>query len=136
MNAQEIIDTIRETTTDKNSIADALMDGEALLAIGVTDADQQEVELALEIVMQAPTYTLAFNGDLMVACIPDGADMQSALDNYDDVLYVSDVAITTGVTLTNTMPDDESSIIHSGHECGWLTNANGSVSYDYAIKQV
>lgn len=46
MNAQEIIDTIRETTTDLRDILAALEDGAALAAIGVTNSDQEEVEEA------------------------------------------------------------------------------------------
>lgn len=46
MNAQAIIDTIRETRPDMQGILDALEDGAALAAIGVTDADQEEVEEA------------------------------------------------------------------------------------------
>ena len=43
MTAKEIIDAIREVTADKQAILDALCDGEALAAIGVTDADQEAV---------------------------------------------------------------------------------------------
>lgn len=48
MTAKEIIDAIREITTDKQAMLDALCDGEALAAIGVTDADQAAVEEAFE----------------------------------------------------------------------------------------
>ena len=53
MKAYEIIDTIRETTTDMQGILDALEDGAALAAIGVTDADQAEVEEAYAEIKEA-----------------------------------------------------------------------------------
>lgn len=46
MNAQQIIEAIRETTTDLSDIKAALEDGTALAAIGVTDDDQEAVEEA------------------------------------------------------------------------------------------
>lgn len=50
MNATEILQAIREVTADKQAILDALCDGEALAAIGVTDADQEAVEEAYDII--------------------------------------------------------------------------------------
>ena len=46
MNAQQIIEAIRETTTDARNILAALEDGAALAALGVTDDDQEAVEEA------------------------------------------------------------------------------------------
>lgn len=51
--AQQIIDLIRSETqgvTDKG-IADALLDGEALRALGITDEDQSAVEEAYSLVL-------------------------------------------------------------------------------------
>lgn len=53
MNAQEILSAIRETATDKQSILEALCDGAALAAIGVTDEDQDEVEEAYDITLKS-----------------------------------------------------------------------------------
>ena len=50
MNAQQILDAIREFNTDKQAMLDALCDGAALEAIGVTDDDQEAVEEAYQIV--------------------------------------------------------------------------------------
>ena len=50
MTATEILQAIREVTTDKQAMLDALCDGAALDAIGVTDADQEAVEEAYDII--------------------------------------------------------------------------------------
>lgn len=50
MTAADIIKAIRVTTSNKQYILDALCDGEALAAIGVTDADQDAVEEAYDII--------------------------------------------------------------------------------------
>jgi len=46
MNAQQVIAIIKEETDDLQSIIYALEDGEYLVSIGVTDADQEAVEEA------------------------------------------------------------------------------------------
>ena len=46
MQAQDIIESIRTTTTNLTEIIDVLEDGSSLLAIGVTDEDQEAVEEA------------------------------------------------------------------------------------------
>ena len=54
MNAQDIIQAIREEGADsKQAIIDALCDGAALLALGITDKDQAAVEEAFAIVQAA-----------------------------------------------------------------------------------
>lgn len=58
MNAAQIIEAIKETTADKKGIIDALNDGEALAAIGVTDADQEAVEEAHAIADSMITWTI------------------------------------------------------------------------------
>ena len=51
MNAQEIISIIREAgAKESQSILDALCDGAALLALGITDDDQEAVEEAFALV--------------------------------------------------------------------------------------
>lgn len=51
MNAQEIISAIRDAgAKDSQSILDVLCDGAALLAMGITDDDQEAVEEAWEII--------------------------------------------------------------------------------------
>lgn len=53
MNAQEIISAIIEDgATDSQSILDALCDGAALAALGITDEDQDAVEQAFSEVKQ------------------------------------------------------------------------------------
>ena len=55
MNAQDIITLIREAgATDRQSMLDALCDGAALAALGITDADQEAVEEAYEQVRRLP----------------------------------------------------------------------------------
>ena len=54
MNAQEIIQAIRDTGAESTqAILDALCDGEALMALGITDEDQEAVEEAFAITKAA-----------------------------------------------------------------------------------
>ena len=60
MNAQQIIDLIRNAGAEDNqSILYTLEDGAALLALGITDADQEAVEEAHEISNNARIYSEA-----------------------------------------------------------------------------
>lgn len=67
MKTFEIIETIRETTTDLTGILDALEDGEALAAIGVTDADRMAVEEAhaeIKELIKEYAHNAAENGEV------------------------------------------------------------------------
>lgn len=81
------------------------------------------------------TYTIAMDGDMLIACIPDGEDLDAAIlmqtDAADCPLTAS--AVYTGLTLTDDEPEDRSRIVYSGHEMGWLTEEDGTPR-DYAIR--
>jgi hypothetical protein len=95
MNAQEIISAIREAgAKESQSILDALCDGAALLAMGVTtDDDQDAVEEALEIVKgqrvvnQALSIT-ATTSDIELEDIPYNDMRREARERRDDAAAV------------------------------------------------
>lgn len=80
MNAQEIIAAIiEEGATDSQSILDALCDGAALAAIGITDDDKDAVEEACSTVQRQQRVEVAFD----ISASTDDAEIESAIGYCD-----------------------------------------------------
>jgi len=61
MNQDQIIELLREATNhDMKRMLDVLQDGQALLALGITDNDIESVECAYAIINQALNYRYAW----------------------------------------------------------------------------
>lgn len=85
-------------------------------------------------------YTVAIDSsaNLLAACVPDGdnAGLAKELAEYRATSspgHVEKIDIISGVTLTDTLPDECEEIVWQGHSGGWLTDADG-VTYEYGVK--
>lgn len=79
-------------------------------------------------------YDLAFFGDLLIACVPHGADIMEAVRSECRTAGIDfeEPTIIQNVLLTDN-PEDDAEIIYSGTQMGWLTDEDGR-SYTYAVK--
>lgn len=83
------------------------------------------------------TYTIALYDGLLVACIPDGADLELALQDEERRARATfnrdGVSTHCGLALTDE-PNAEDDVVYSGYALGMLTDANG-VTYEYAVRR-
>lgn len=81
------------------------------------------------------TYTIATTSEgMLVACVPDGSDVDAAIEKMADECGVGDfgdVALTEGVTLTDEEIDGDVTV-YSGSQMGWLSDSAG-VNYMHAV---
>ena len=80
-------------------------------------------------------YDLAFFGDLLVACVPHGADIMDAVRSECRTAGIDfeEPTIITRVALTDS-PDEADEVVYSGTRMGWLTDESGR-SYRYAVQR-
>lgn len=91
MNATQIIETIRAEVMNDQAVIDALNDGAALAALGITDADQEAVEDALAIMTGgamelANGKTITLSGGFITAEWEDGEPADLHHDHARDLL--------------------------------------------------
>jgi len=81
------------------------------------------------------TYDLAFIGDLLMATVPHGGDIQAAVREECGKAGVEFEApnVIEGVILTDE-PTEDDEIIHEGPDRGWLWDENGT-TFKYAVKR-
>lgn len=83
------------------------------------------------------TYTIALAGDLLIACVPEGGDIDAAIKAGSDAagidIAADDLTFVSGVTLTDQVEDGDK-VIYSGFSCGWLLDMDGK-AYEYAVKR-
>jgi hypothetical protein len=80
------------------------------------------------------TYTIAMWNDALVACIPDGQDVNSAVAAEAKKANIPEMTATkvvSGLTLTDTEEDGDD-VIYSGVAMGWLSDEAGR-TYKYAV---
>lgn len=81
------------------------------------------------------TYTIATTSDgMLVACVQDGQDVDSAIEKMAYECGVEDfgnVTLTEGVTLTDEEIDGDVNV-YSGSDMGWLSDSAG-VNYMHAV---
>jgi len=80
-------------------------------------------------------YDLAFFGDVLVACIPHGSDMDAAIDAECSKAAIDrqKPEVISGVYLTEE-PLDTDEVVYSGHQMGWLIDKSGE-TFRYAVKR-
>jgi hypothetical protein len=81
-------------------------------------------------------YTIVMAGDVLVASVPDGSDVDAEITAEENRAGVEfeNVYCHSGLELVNTVePDDE--IMYSGSEMGWLRDENGN-HFKYAVRRV
>lgn len=84
------------------------------------------------------TYTIAFTGDMLIATVPDGANIDAAVREYEAEVggdcVISDYETEEGLTLTDDEPDDRDRIIWNakGGHGGFLMV--GDAIYNYAVR--
>ena len=84
------------------------------------------------------TYTIAYGHDLLLACVPDGVNLQAALAREAkqaavDPADFGEVTTIAGLHLTD-QPLDGDEVVHRGHSTGWLSDEAGR-TYDYAVRR-
>lgn len=85
------------------------------------------------------TFTIAYTTDsgVLLACVPDGADIEAAVAREMEKIGSSDdtpdYTVARGLTLTDEFKDTDRTI-YSGYAMGWLTDEN-AVAYKYAVRR-
>lgn len=82
------------------------------------------------------TYTIAMWNDLLIAVIPDGADLEAAIAAEREKAATPEMTATathSGLTLTDD-PESDDDIVYSGYKMGWLTDETGK-SFYYAVRR-
>lgn len=89
------------------------------------------------------TYTIALDGDVLMATAPDGnesmmavrlADTLSAFTDDRDAIH-DRITYVDGLTLYRSIEDaedDGAEVIYSGTDMGWLEDENGETGYQAA----
>jgi hypothetical protein len=89
--------------------------------------------------MTTKTYTVAHTRDSLIAIVPDGGDIQGAIDseleNYvvPEELDPDEIEVETGMVLTDD-PEDDDYIKWTGHETGEISDENGT-RYRYIVRR-
>lgn len=80
-------------------------------------------------------YDIAFIGELLMATVPHGGDIQAAVREECGKAGVefSEPRIVEGVFLTDE-PRETDEIIHESPDRGWLWDENGT-TFKYAVKR-
>lgn len=81
-------------------------------------------------------YDLAFFGDLLIACVPHGDDIEAAVRKECSraTIDYQEPRIIEGVYLINDPPRDGDEVVHSGGKLGWPIDINGNFC-NYAVKR-
>jgi len=87
------------------------------------------------------TYTLAFAGPLLIACVPDGADIEAAViaegrrSGFEfDPFDLERLDIERGCILTNDPDAPDCVFFKSGPDAGWLVDEHGT-TFAYALRR-
>lgn len=82
----------------------------------------------------ATGYTIAYVGDVLLAVVPDGADIRAAIADEERRANETfhDVEIESGLTLTNDRDDGKIIFSSPNGRCGQISDATGK-RYDYAV---
>jgi hypothetical protein len=83
------------------------------------------------------TYTLAIGDGLLLATVPDGADIDAAVETECNLARIKPPKYETieGCTLTDELSDelvDEIELVWASGSCGWLMDEIGN-TWRYAI---
>lgn len=82
-------------------------------------------------------YTIVYS-DALLLCVPDGTDLQAALnklgDQINEDLDLADYHVEDGLILTDEEPEDRDRIAWRGHSMGCVGDINDR-TYEYAIRQ-
>lgn len=85
------------------------------------------------------TYTIAYVGDVFLAVVEDGEDIDAAVAAFAEHIGedVSDYLVEEGCILTDHPAEDDHVLFASPNGCcGWIMVRQGDadVSYDYAVR--
>ena len=89
--------------------------------------------------MTTKTYTVAHTRDSLIAIVPDGGNIQGAIDaeleNYvvPEELDPDEIEVETGMVLTDD-PEDDDYIRCTGHETGEISDEKG-IRYRYIVRR-
>lgn len=81
------------------------------------------------------TYSIAFDGDLLIATVPTGGDLDAAIDlerKNSRTPELKATSVIECVRLTDE-PSAGEEIVYSGTEMGWLMDETGK-TYNYAVR--
>jgi hypothetical protein len=84
-------------------------------------------------------YTIAYIGNILIATVPDDADIKAAVEaeskkvGGEDPIKFEDCEIERGLTLTHDADDGEVIFASPGGECGCIGDVDGNL-YDYAVR--
>ena len=81
------------------------------------------------------TYTLALGADMLLATVPDGADIEDAvrLEADQSGFEAPEFQAVEGCILTDDEPEDPDSIVWVSGNCGWIMDDAGRV-WRFAIR--
>lgn len=81
------------------------------------------------------TYTLAIGGDMLLATVPDGADIAAAVtaEAAKSGFTPPSYGVVVGCTLTNEEPDDGAAVVWASGNAGWVIDEAG-MDWKFAIR--
>lgn len=86
------------------------------------------------------TYTIVNDSEsgMLLCCLPDGSDLESAISEFTthaniQSIGIDDCDVNSGLVLTDDTEDGDQ-IIYGGNDLGWLTDEFGR-TYEYAVRR-